>query len=121
MREIKFRAWDKKNKIMLFSGGWTLIELTANYAEWQGLDLEWLQYTSLHDIHGAEIYEGDVVERVVEFSVAVGELLDLKHTKEVGVIKWDFNRWVVKDWGFVPGHWEVIGNIYENPELLGTN
>ena len=117
MREIKFRAWDKKNKVMLGAGLAGKIKLPQH--DFREEDVTFMQYTGLEDKNGVEIYEGDVVERVVEFSVAVGELLGLKHTKEVGVIKWDFNRWVVKDWGFVPGHWEVIGNIWENTELLG--
>ena len=121
--KLKIRAWCKNRKIII---DWETLLHASPHGEYLHRVLtddqyEYMLWTGLNDRRGKEIYEGDVVERVVEFSVAVGELLDLKHTKEVGVIKWDFNRWVVKDWGFVPGHWEVIGNIWENPELLGTN
>lgn len=47
MREIKFRAWDKSNKIMHF-----------NFA--QQIEIE--QYTGFKDSEGKEVYEGDIVK-----------------------------------------------------------
>jgi len=64
-----------------------------------------LEYTSLKDKNGQEIYEGDIVEiTIYGFGV----------TKRI-VIEWNGNGYgtVCEDF-----HREVIGNIYENPELL---
>lgn len=126
-REIKFRAWDEKLKIMFqpecsglvihFDG--ELNSLDENY-EIVGTDgtrqLELMQFTELKDTNNKEIYEGDIVK--VEDYVAV--------------IKWDIEtcRFVLNIHGehlvydfdnFYGKELEVIGNIYENPELLGES
>ncbi len=106
MRDLKFRAWDNYNKRMIiepfkittFLNG--VVELhTTNYLKrWDAL----MQYTGLKDKNGKEIYEGDIVKAVFNSSI---------HR-----VEWrnDQSQWSIG--GF--GQWEVIGNIYENPELL---
>ncbi len=101
-RPIKFRAWDRKMKIMLeFSGLTELASFLAEYAKHDVLSdkFDWIQFTGLHDKNGVEIYEGDVLEdthlgkRVVEFRERA------------------YNFSMLNDW-------RVIGNVFSNPELL---
>ena len=91
----------------------------------QDSDFSVNQFTGLHDINGKEIYEGDILKTSNNIvSVFFGKhisyvtMLGKKDTIET-------NGWLVKnakvhidvlDESFCNG--EVIGNIYENPELL---
>ena len=130
MREIKFRAWD--TKIMSYDG--FSIEAVGR-AYWVGDFMEemgelgdsctLMQYTGLKDKNGKEIYEGDIL--------AMPEI-----SKEVyWIVEWTALRGFMHDGedmpvGFtiksnIPQHihpdvinLEIIGNIYENPELLST-
>lgn len=76
---------------------------------------ELMQYTGLHDKNGKEIYEGDIVK--------------IKYRDEdIGKVIYEYNGFSIdvtnmnKNYGrvdFVNNFMEVIGNIYDNPELLG--
>lgn len=66
-----------------------------------------MQFTGLHDKNGKEIYEGDIIKWGVH----------------VGAVKWINSCIVFGDgFGLFPCNLtsEIIGNIYENPELLGS-
>lgn len=98
-RQIKFRAWDYDEEIM--RKNWTDVGVTH-------LDrIVLMQFTGLLDKNGKEIYEGDILK---------GK--NLEGFDEVAPVKWDYVQWYP-----LAGHrafeeCEVIGNIYENPELL---
>lgn len=115
MREIKFRAWYRDRKVM--TDGFSLGNLlkTANSQDEISFMMaqqysEIMQFTGLHDKNGKEIYEGDWVR----FRTRGGNEM-------IYDVKWsDFKT------GFKPSRLtynnheeiEVIGNIYQNPELL---
>lgn len=101
MREIKFRAWRQEEKTM--SNIFDVIDDTREID--YDLDIV-MQYTGLHDKNGKEIYEGDIVDTPYDKSY----------------IRWERGGFVFANDGndglFCMDESEVIGNIYENPELL---
>ncbi len=117
MREIKFRAWDKINKWMgdeiFIYGIGGVYESSETKYDTPNIEIEEsdrfivMQYTGLKDKNGVEIYESDVLD------------WDKKEWGEPyqEVAKWDYELLNMRqnDW---PEWCEVIGNIYENPELL---
>ena len=121
MREIKFRAWDKDSKEMipLFN-----IDFEHNIMNkgslWKSLySVELLQYTWLKDKNGKEIYEGDLVEYCIEWGYWNNDYT-IKRTVEYK--EWHYNPFIHWHEEFTqktyPECCEVIGNIYENPELV---
>ncbi len=122
MREIKFRAWDKENKLMIpsvgvlplggvliQSGEYKVGDVGAYAKDYKYLwkeKIEVMQYTGLKDKNGKEIYEGDVIQYD-----EVGKIVKK-------VVEWSVNR---VGWSWIyynPLDIEIIGNIYENTELL---
>jgi uncharacterized phage protein (TIGR01671 family) len=120
MREIKFRTWDNCCNAPEFrdSGMSDSIE-TRTFGNLltfsDAIQMLWpdsvlLQYTGLKDKNGKEIYEGDILR--CSFM-----------EREIGVIQWHGNgfwiKWPNGDLSLpIEMNREVIGNIYENPELL---
>ncbi len=123
MREIKFRAWDKEKKDMYYSdfrldwnGKVFWWKSEVGYEDWRHSDVVVLmQYTGLKDKSGKEIYEGDIVENGDYIGAVVwvngeGRFILQSFTDGSGaMIKG------VKTYSPIEG--EIIGNIYENPEL----
>lgn len=120
-REIKFKVWDIEEKEMYephkieyinFYDGFVTLKVVG-FIEFE--DAELLQYTGLKDKNGKEIYEGDIIKRE---SMAPGGLDRIgKITIEDGVIWIESNVDSVCLFDEID-ELEVIGNIYENPELL---
>jgi len=101
MRDIRFRAWDKEAKNMYW---FNLPDKGADTTQRELEHRELMQYTGLQDKNGVEIFEGDVVQ-LGDKSVEVRWLAACFYAGE--------NRLSRDAWES-----EVIGNIYETPELL---
>ena len=127
MREIKFRAWNPKHKKMYICDWQTLVSSIGRDDLSDGQEPAWqletdangsneiMQYTGLKDKNGKEIYEGDIV-------------MNAKN-------EWDKEKYIVEysDVGISPFYQTdndgcpynltyekcaVIGNIYENEDLI---
>lgn len=112
MREIKFRAWDKFKKewidfsrepLNCYGKGQNGFNLVTD----ENIDWVWMQYTGLKDIDGKEIYEGDVVGHYVAEEIGGPRTFESFRSE---IIWWPDMVDVSRA--------RVIGNIYENPELL---
>jgi uncharacterized phage protein (TIGR01671 family) len=139
MRDIKFRAWLKNENVMgevtgfrfsksqypfasvRFRENGKIVDDGYHFGQEDGCDnVILMQFTGCHDKNGKEIYEVDIV------------LYDRNIHKDIDTAKfkvvWAKDRYVLQEikhkyyiddvtWELV----EVIGNIYENPELLTEN
>ena len=123
MREIKFRAWHKKIRKMFQVGQITLEKGIWDYEPDDrkniGVSIPYqpsfilMQYTGLHDKNGKEIYEGDIVK---SFFVDTDEAGNETYKYYIMEVKYDEILCSYKIDKFM--NLEVIGNVYENKELL---
>ena len=119
-RELKFRAWDKVEKNMLdfdklaVEAGWGGLSL-EDYLNWEDWDL--MQLTGLKDSKGVEIYEGDIVKTKINTRYGYVEQTGTVRSEYLGhcIISWSFDGIALDDSTQIL---EIIGNIYESPELL---
>lgn len=117
---FKFKAWDKKNEKMWDYGSDQACELWEDGCDLMGMsfinsqpNVIWLPYTGLKDRNGTEIYKGDILKiyqdgilpQVVDFSEG------MFHTDEFALFELMRNK---------EQEIEIIGNIYENKELLNN-
>ena len=112
-REIKFRAYSPKWKKMIHPNGEYSIDVHGHTIWRDTADDEsaiLMQYTGLKDKNGVEIYEGDILE----YQPAINRRM-LESSRFVMRWKTDVGAWC----DYAPkDRFAVIGNVYENPELL---
>jgi uncharacterized phage protein (TIGR01671 family) len=133
MREIKFRAWDKRDKMMFYD-----VQTGINFDdgshydfrnflgnEWQKQsdyhEWELMQYTGLKDKNSKEIYEGDIC-LIGEPGHAVP--MEVEFQNGCFGVEWGKNKakhlhhFAELKYYTIINACEVIGNVWENPELL---
>ena len=116
MREIKFRLYDKDNAAMF---DWVWVKDNPEIIVSGLMNQKLMQYTGLKDKNGVEIYEGDILEWRVFNGANIFEVKFLyggfKATQPNGYIE-DLYYFIeaVTEGNKIT----VIGNIYENKELL---
>ena len=131
-RKLKFRCWNKKKKKWMFGyelpnlGGFSLFgevtmmgglnEVSINELD----DIIVMQFTGLKDKNGKEIYEGDIL-----YSESWNT--NSKNINKYHIVEWGRCGWIARGYNgqieveptlTVKSDFEIIGNIYENPELL---
>lgn len=148
MRQIKFRAWDKKTKKMRAINsiafhyekeafdfdsshlpkvvnlwGHNLIEDKPIILHREPKEFELMQFTGLLDKNGKEIYEGDILCISDEVCVdIIAGSSRYEPQNRIESVEWDNEHgvWVIQTDNLCEQYMdsEIIGNIYENPELL---
>ena len=144
MRELKFRAWNKKGK------RWLGVNLHMSVIDgtlwWQfGIgcsilsaeereNIELMQYTGLKDKNGTERYEDDIIEfqydtgyskettrGIIKFGEYHAGHNDWGNINVIGFYVRQINVCIGEEWNMCCSEieeGEIIGNIYENPELM---
>ena len=127
MRDIKFRAWNKTEKHMYNWSNLLNQNLKNIFTIPEQCGYNLMQYTGLKDKNGEEIFEGDIVKvklyKGEEEKYFIGKveyfgsnfIVDADNNSEYHV--YDLDGFGI-DYRYNLEDCEVIGNIYDNPELL---
>ena len=126
-REIKFRAWNGNNIVDLYQTTPLALKddlkIDGVFVPF-GVNWEIMQYTGLKDKKGVEIYEGDIC-KANNWTLDENFILDIEEEYFIGNVYFS-NHWfgfaISENGSDSPichiAELEVIGNIYENPDLL---
>ena len=127
MKDIKFRVWDNERNAMLNSKSVDIdffegkIEITSDTIRYDEVytdeikDFESMQYIGLEDKNGREIYEGDIITITLDTGNVITGSVGMNNG-QWSIKYYDRYYSLVSIWYEIKP--EVIGNIYENSELL---
>lgn len=117
----KFRAWDKETKTM---NGMAEIYRNRN----QEIELRprdeniiLMQSTGLHDKNGKEIFEGDIVRMRNprdRRQIGMFQVVRVANSPMLGLLDKKLTTEIFNLYEHMRNYYEIIGNVYENPELL---
>ena len=124
MKELKIKAWLKKEKKMVSIIGIDFNYEYIRYTEDDNLfnsdykvaefkDIELLQFTGLKDNGGQELYEADVIK----FNDGVDDIYGLiSYDDEDGTYRVSYEN-ITEHLSEREGDFEIVGNIFKNPDL----
>jgi uncharacterized phage protein (TIGR01671 family) len=124
-RVLEFRVWDKLAESFIYSDSFFqchyILNLSGTFFNLQngsgGKEYEVQQYTGLKDKNGKMIFEGDIVLAKQDYA----DTLLKKKKIYGGLIHWNHSYWAIGKYKLFVMKDEslsVVGNIFENPELL---
>src|SRR5690625_4684528 len=120
MREFKLREWETNRKTMSYGKKSDFDDsISFRFEHTEGGKRILMQYTGLKDIDGDEIYEGDILEygyEVYRNPVPVRVIGQVKF--DLGCFLFSSNNKNIPLRDLYCERLKIIGNIYENPELL---
>lgn len=127
MREIKFRVWDERDKVLV---NWEDAEETPLlFDAFKGKEAIAQQFTGLLDKNGKEIYEGDIMRQPWSYCDIWNNFKKMSGEHILTVCWcncWTQVGWRLRDYTQENQYGinidteiaEIIGNIFENPELI---
>ncbi|QYR68799.1 hypothetical protein JY401_05490 [Fusobacterium animalis] len=124
MKELKIKAWLKKEKKMVAIIGidfnYEYIRYTEddnlfneNYKTAEFKNIELLQFTGLKDNGGQELYEADVIK----FNDGIDDIYGLISYDDEDAVYCVSYENVTEHLSNMAGDFEIVGNIFENPDL----
>lgn len=123
----KFRVWDKIDKEI-----YLVEEINFNRGEFESIGdgitflrgaevVELMQSTGLHDKNGKEIFEGDVVRMRNprdRRQIGMFQVVRVANSPMLGLLDKKLTTEIFNLYEHMRNYYEIVGNIYENPELL---